>query len=484
MLLNVIRASQVHCLLAARNEPGGRIAAWAAADRYGPLESESHSVIRGMDFFGHDNFARQSLDYHIHRYNSAGFLTTGYTLLGTGWHLWALGEHFAITNDVPWLKSHESDVAKVCQWIIKQRQKTQRIDCFGRKVLEYGLMPPGVLADWNAFAYHYCLSAYFYAGLKNAADALAAIGYGGASEFQKDAADFRSDILQSYHQTQRLSSLVRLQNGVNVPGYPSQAYLCDSVKNVFPGEDWNRSWCYDIELGAHQLVAAGVLDPTAREVADMLNHMEDVQFFCEGQSESEYSPAKLKADWFNLGGFAKVQPYYCRNPEIYAMRDDVKPFIRSYFNMLISLLNTQNLSLWEHFHNGGAWNKTHETGYFLYQTRTMLLTERGDQLWIAPFVSNQWFEDGRSVCVKNAPTRFGRVTYQINSNVTKGYIEAVIELQARKAPAELVLRLRHPQGKGIKRVFVNESHHSKFDSAGGCIFLTPGSDKIIVRAEF
>ena len=51
--------------------------------------------------------------------------------------------------------------------------------------------------------------------------------------------------------------------------------------------------------------------------------------------------------------------------EIDALRDDVKPFLRSYFNALAAMLSGENLSLWEHFHDSGAWNKTHETGWFL-----------------------------------------------------------------------------------------------------------------------
>jgi hypothetical protein len=480
---NVIRASQVHCMLAARNEDdGNRIAAWIASDVYGPLESEAHSVIRGMEFLGNENFARKSLDYFIKRYNSNGFLTTGYTLMGTGWHLWTLGEYFALTQDSQWLSSHKSEAAKVCDWIIKQRLKTEKINCTGERVLEYGLMPPGVIADWNTFAYHYCLNAYYYAGLKAAADALAKIGYEGAAEFQKDAADFRNDILNSYRKTQRLAPAYRLQNGTSIISYPSQAYLCGPVSGFFPGEDANRSWCYDVELGAHQLVPTGVIEASESGTGDMMEHMEDVQFLCSGWGD--YPGEKSKTDWYNLGGFSKVQPYYCRNAEIYAMRDDVKPFVRSYFNALASLLNTENLSIWEHFNAAGGYNKTHETGYFLYQTRTMLVTERGDDLWIAPFVTNNWLKNGMSIKVKNAPTRFGKVSYQINSHVKNGYIEAVIEPPSRKVPQELVLRLRHPDGKPLKQVLVNERPYQKFDCAKECIYLTPGSDKIIVRAEF
>ena len=33
-------------------------------------------------------------------------------------------------------------------------------------------MPPGVLADWNSFAYHYAMNAYYYAALREVGTAL------------------------------------------------------------------------------------------------------------------------------------------------------------------------------------------------------------------------------------------------------------------------------------------------------------------------
>ena len=93
-----------------------------------------------------------------------------------------------------------------------------------------------------------------------------------------------------------------------------------------------------------------------------------------------------------------MQPYYCRIAEIHAQRDDVKPFIRSYFNVIPALVNFEDLTFWEDMGtNGfanGAWNKTHETGWFLAQTRTMFVAERDDELWLAPFVTEQWLKDG------------------------------------------------------------------------------------------
>ncbi|MEJ5250282.1 MAG: NPCBM/NEW2 domain-containing protein [Chthonomonadetes bacterium] len=481
LLLNVIRASQVHCLLAARNEEDGRrVAAWIASMAYGPLESEAHSVIRGMLLLGHREFARRALDYFVHRYHPAGYLTTGYTLMGTGWHLWTLGEYYALTRDREWLSQVAPAVENVCLWTLRQREKNMRRDASGNPVPEYGLMPPGVMADWNAYAYYFALNGYYYAGLHHAVRALADIGTQGASELLQDAERFRKDILRAYKRTQAQMPVVPLQNGAWIPGSPSQVHCPAPTAYLFPGEDANRSWAYDVELGAHQLVPQGVLSPDSQETEWIIDYLEDVAFLESGWFD--YPAEQNRKDWFNLGGFSKVQPYYTRNPEIYAMRLDAKPFIRSYFNMLASLLNEETLWLWEHFNNVGAWNKTHETGYFLQQTRFMLATEREGELHLAPLVPSYWLSDGKTIAVQNLLTRFGAVTYRIHSQVARGTIEAEITLSESSQPTTVFLHLRHPKRKPIRRVLVNGREHRDFE--GDRIRLSAEGGTLRVQARY
>ena len=57
-----------------------------------------------------------------------------------------------------------------------------------------------------------------------------------------------------------------LRDGTAVPGCPSQVHSPGPVVDFFPGEDANRSWCYDVEVGTHQLVPLGVLDENAPDV--------------------------------------------------------------------------------------------------------------------------------------------------------------------------------------------------------------------------
>jgi hypothetical protein len=184
-----------------------------------------------------------------------------------------------------------------------------------------------------------------------------------------------------------------------------------------------------------------------------------------------------------MGGFAKVQPYYARNAEICAMRNAVKPFVRSSFNTLGSLIDGTCLSILEHFSNF-CYNKTHETGYFLHQSRTTLLTERGDELWLAPFVTEHWLKDGLKITVKNAPTFFGPVSYEIISSVGSGHIDAVIEPPARTRPKAIVLRLRHPEGKAIKSVSVDGRPHADFDANKETVRLAPADNEVRVEARY
>ncbi len=483
LLNNIIKASQVHCLLAARNDPAdGTAAPWISSDRYGPLESEANSIILGMARMGQTEFARKSLDYFIKQYNPQGFLTTGYTLMGTGWHLWTLAEYYRLTQDKEWLEKHASEIARVCKWIVAQTDKTKRKGFDGNTLPEYGLFPPGVAADWNRFAYRFALQGHFLAGLRDAGMALQEIHYPGAEELVKAAETFKEDLFRAYRWNQARTPVVPLQDGTFVPASPSILYAFGPSGDIFPGEDGNRSWCYDVELGANHLAAMQVMDPMSPEAGWALDYLEDVRFLQSGMGD--YLGEKSQADWFNLAGFSKVQPYYTRAIDVYAQRDDVKPFIRSYFNAIPSLLSLENLSFWEHFHNIGGWNKTHETGWFLSQTRTLFLMERGEELWLAPFVTNNWLKPDQKVSVANAPTRFGPVSYEIVSSSDKGFIEATVQCPIRTSPNGIVLRVRHPEGKPMKSVLVDGASHKAFDPGREIIRLKPTGGKVGVKVMY
>jgi NPCBM/NEW2 domain-containing protein len=488
----IAHASMLHCLAAARTAPktvgGGdaspRIAPWIASVSYGPLESEAQSVLRGMQSLGAKSFAAAGHRYFSDKIDADGRLTTGYTLIGTGWHLWTLGEYDALFEDDALMRSLAPATVRACRWIMAQRRKGTHDGGGGDSIR--GLMPPGPLADWNRFARYFYANANACAGLRDAAAALTRIGDPNAAEIAADAKAFRDDILKAWHAASARAPVVPLRDGRFVAYFPSDADGSGPTETFHPGEDAGRSWCYDVEVGPLQMVALGLVAPNAREADWIVDQLEDVQYLRDGWFA--YPAAENAKDPFDCGGFAKVQPYYARTTESHALRDDPVAFIRSYINTIPTLLNREDLSLWEHFAANGAWNKTHETGYLLYQTRTLLLTEREEELWLAPFAPRAWFADGKHISISNAPTRFGPAGYSITSFVgaKKGghRIEATIDPPTRHPPAAIVLRLRHPDRAPIQSVTVDGQECLTFDAKDGTIWIETKPSRIAVRADY
>ena len=480
LLSNLLRASQVNCTLAARNEAAGaRIDAWISSSYYASLDTESHAILHGMDVWGQHDFARRTLAFFLERHQDAGYLSHGYTLMGTGQHLWWSADHYRFTGDEAWWHEVAPKMAKMCRWVIAQTTKTERRDPSGRPVPQQGLMPPGTVADWQDWGYTYSLNGYYYAGLANAARAMAVSGHPEADTFAKAAAEFRNNIRRAYAWTAARMPVVQRRDSAWIPGSPFQALCPGPSAQFFP--NYFGSWIYDAELGAHHLVDEGVLDPQGPQATYAADYLEDRQFI---DSELGVMTAEAtRQDWFNRGGFGRAQPYYGRFVQMHGRRDDVKPFIRSYFNQLAVMFNREDLTFYE---NPGAsvWNKTFETGNFLQQSRMMFVMERDDALWLAPFVTTHWMQDGMHISVKNAPTYFGRLNYRIESHAAQGFLEAVIQPLTRGKPARVVLRLRHPDGKPMQAVTVNGKPHEHFDAARETVTLEPSTADVTVRATY
>ena len=496
-LERIVRASLLHCLAAARSHASGNdvppgvggpfeIAPWIASVSYGPLESEAQAVLRGMQLMGAKSFASAGHRYFSNRVDRAGRLTTGYTLIGTGWHLWTLGEYDLLFQDDALLHELAPSMVRACHWIMAQRRKSMHEEGggAGERDPHFGLMPPGPLADWNRFACYFYANANYCAGLRDAAAALARIHDPEAPAIAADAKAFRDDILRAWRFASSRAPVVPLRDGRFVPFFPTDVDGVGPVETFHPGEDAGRSGATTEVCPRRWSCSAcsprmrrGQLDP---------DEDEDVQYLRDGWFA--YPAADNEKEGFDCGGFAKVQPYYARTVETHALRDDPAPFLRSYYNTIPTLLNREDLSLWEHFAANGAWNKTHETGYFLAQTRTLLLTERDDELWLAPFVPRAWFADGKHLSVANAPTRFGPVGYSIVSHVAAATggprIEVTIDPPQRTPPAALVLRLRHPYRTPMRAVTVDGKESTTFDAKDGTIRIEPTRARITVRADY
>jgi len=400
--------------------------------------------------------------------------------MGTAQNLWTLGQHYQLTRDALWLRSIAPRLRKACRWIIEQRQKTKQLRPNGEKMPEYGLFTPqSTLCDWDRYAYYFYANAFYYSGLQLVASSLADIHEPGADLLLKEAKEFHQDVIRAWRWNQARMPVWPLADGTWVPAYPSSLY-CFGLTSDFYGEGIFPP-AHDVEYGGSHLVNLGLLDPKSPETAWINDFLEDYWFL--QPLASNYSAEQVKNDWFNHGGFSKIHPGVTRNVELSAARDDVKPFIRSYFNTIFSVLSDETLAFWEHM-PFGDWNGVFEAGNFLRRTRLMMVMERSEELWLAPFVTNRWMQDGMRVKVQNAPTNFGPVSYQIDSRVKQGFIEVVIDPPKRNATSALVIRLRHPEEKKMRRVMLNGQETHDFDPKREIICLKGVLNQITIRAFY
>jgi hypothetical protein len=197
--------------------------------------------------------------------------------------------------------------------------------------------------------------------------------------------------------------------------------------------------------------------------------------------KSDYDPER---DWFSNGGWG-YQAGWERVPEYYLMKDDIPNFLRSFLNHCAVDVNLANKKYTFNEHTTFADNdKAFENAIFLSNFRNMLVYEEGNVLWLAKAVPRVWLEQGQKISVKNAPSHFGDVAYEIVSDIDNSRITATVEMPSRKPPREVLVRFRHPKMKPIKGATVNGKAWSDFDPAKEIVRLHDVNGSVKVEAVY
>jgi hypothetical protein len=248
--------------------------------------------------------------------------------------------------------------------------------------------------------------------------------------------------------------------------------------------DRRHGYAYDVTIGPFHLLKSEVLRAEDPEVGWMLNALED-RFFLFTPLPSRVNLDRLGSDWFNLGGFEKLQPYYVHYQDAYLQRDQIPNFLRGFYNTLASISDPHTLTFQEELDFGGAQpHKTHEEGWFFHQIRFMLLMEMEDDLHLARGIPRRWMEHGKQVTVRKAPSYFGEAGYQIRSQAGSNRIEATVDPPSRNLPANLYLRLRHPSQSPMRTVTLNEKPWKDFDAAREWVRLPSDRGQLHIAVDY
>ena len=106
-------------------------------------------------------------------------------------------------------------------------------------------------------------------------------------------------------------------------------------------------------------------------------------------------------------------------------------------------------------------------------TRWMLVFEEpaSDVVWLAKGTPRRWLEEGNTIAVTNAPTRWGMVSFSLRSHLQAGTVEARIVWPSGPTSAIAKLRLRVPAGQRIRSVTANGKPWDQFNAEDETVTL-------------
>ncbi len=417
------------------------------------------------------NFKDGSAIFHGVRVDADHDYTHGGYNLNHGWVLWTLGEHYLFTRDRDWLRGIMPRMLRAANWIISERRATMQRESDGSPLPEYGLLPAGQLEDNEEWQYWFAVNGCAYRGLNAAAEAVADLDPAQGERLKREAAAYREDIRQAAFRAMASAPVVRLRDGTSVPLIPPRVCL--------HGRDYG--WIRNVLYGAETLVDCGVFTPDEPIATWILEDYEDNLFMAE---DSLSIPDR---DWFSRGGVA-LQPNLVNTFESYLERDQLPQTLRALYNTFaISYYpDVDAFTEWVPTLGigGGPFYKTSDEAAFLTHLRLLLVREAGDKLYLDSGAPRAWFLPGRSIDVQRAATFFGELGFRIESHVEQGFVKAEVSPPQRNRPSQVVLRLRHPEGRKMTRVELNGRDWKEFDAQRETISLPPGERKIGLRAYF
>jgi hypothetical protein len=452
----MVRAGLLHLDLVAYGlEPDGPVAPTIGA--YCPIGSESSPIIQFLDSMGCHALARRALDYFLEKQHESGFIQNfGGYMLETGAVLWSMGEHYRYTRDKAWVRKIKPKLLKACDYIVAWRKRNQKTELQGRG---YGMLD-GKVADPDDPYHIFMLNGYAYLGLMRAAEMLAELEPAQSRRLRRQAAMLKGDTRQALLQGLARAPVVPMGDGTWIPGAPPWTEARGPVCLFVEGQNCYSHctfFCRDSLLGPLHLVAQEVLDPHELS-ADWL--------------------VKQQTELFMMRNVAFSQPYYSPHPRAHALRGEVKPFLKAYYNGFSSLADRETYTFWEHYCHASP-HKTHEEGWFLMQTRWMLYLESGDTLKLLPLAPRAWLEHGNRIELENVATYFGPVSLRVESRLEQGAIEAEVECRSDRQPKVIELRLPHPLGRKARA-----ATGGVYDAAGELVRITGFRDRAAVILRF
>ena len=413
------------------------------------------------------------------------------THASTGRLLFAMAERYFLTGDKEWFLRNRERLQAAADWIIRQRNLYMKDVPNRGDLLAAGLMPPCMLGDYALpccdWHWYYVDDALSLQGVQRFADALREFDPGTAGKYSQEAEAFRDDIRRAVDRDAALAPVRLGRDGTFHDYIPRMAYGGGVTGPELGAPQFPDC---DFFMGALPLAEPfAALDAGDPRMVGTLDIMEELGTSAKavGEREEARRKAGLPAGdaWFWLTFV--ILPKASHNANIYLLQDDVPNFLRFWMNAYAATVGADG-KLWEHWHLGNYDACTAPdngtAGWFMENFRNLLVMEDGRSLWVARATPRVWLEQGKKIAVKNAPTYFGTLAYEIASDVDNGKITATVEIPGRNPPESIFVRFRHPALKPIQSAMVNGQPWTGIHPAKEMVELTGLTGKAVVVASY
>jgi len=418
----------------------------------------------------------------------AGGHMDGVHCMGPGAIMFALTEHFRLTGDLGWLKATAPRMKANAEWILRQRQLLARNIPGGQHLWSKGLQPAHVVTP-DSHCMHmqfYETEAYYWLAVKRMADLLALIDPQESARLAAEAESYRKDLLAAIDRSITLTPVVPVRDGTYRSFVPFAPYVRGFASGAW---GWRRcqghvgALYWDTVQSADPLISpAGLLSPRDVRAQGHLDVLEDRLLLENPKVNARTSGYDPEKDWFSHASWQ----YQCgleRHANIHLEADDVPNFIRSMLNQYAVEIMPGEYTFREHT-TGGPPDKIYEEACFLERFRSMLVMEDGRSLWLARATPRAWLEQGKRIVVRNAPTHFGSVSYEIVSDADNRRITAEVELPSRNPPDVVLLRIRHPRVAQAKGVTINGRPWGVVDPEKELVRLEGLTGRVTIRVDY